>query len=72
VSIIITNISGDNRGNARYALYINEQEICTFEHYRPDGLSECLLRASKAVERQREKESRELVKKLQAMKDGRE
>ena len=54
-----------------YHLFINEEFICEFEHKPTNGLAMCLLEASKAVERHKWAQEKELVEKLYAM-DGRQ
>lgn len=40
-------------GERTYEVRINSRVITTFRHRRGDGLGQCLLAASKAVERQK-------------------
>ena len=44
----------DSAGEHTYEVRINKQFITTFTHFRSDGLSECLRRASIAVDESRE------------------
>lgn len=56
MAIIIQNVSElseDGKGLHKYHVYINKQFICEFWHTREDGLAECLIKASKAVELQK-------------------
>ncbi len=62
--ITITNIgpqTKDPGGLRNYEVRINRELICTFNHYRRDGLAECLRLASEAVK---------MRDKLQEEKDG--
>ena len=43
----------DKLGVRTYEVRINANVVCTFKHRRADGLGICLLKASKAVERQK-------------------
>ena len=43
----------DKLGVRTYEVRINANVVCTFKHRRADGLGMCLLKASKAVERQK-------------------
>lgn len=60
MSIIITNVSPPNTpadGLHHYVVRINNGPvIAEFDHYRPDGLADCLLRAAYAVKRNSETE----------------
>lgn len=40
----------DPGGERTYEVRINGRVICTFRHYRREGLAECLRRAAEAVE----------------------
>lgn len=40
----------DPGGERTYEVKINSKVICTFQHYRREGLAECLRRAAEAVE----------------------
>ena len=56
ISIIITNITqpGKHKEDS-YQIRINHTIICEFTHERKvDGLADCLLQASKAVDKYRE------------------
>ena len=50
--IAIVNVDKNPRktGIHEYEVRINHDVICRFTHYREDGLAECLLLASQAVE----------------------
>lgn len=50
MSIIIHNIGGDLLGVCEYEVCINQRQITTFKHNRPDGLTVCLQKAAKACE----------------------
>ena len=43
----------DKLGVRTYEVRINANVVCTFKHRRADDLGMCLLKASKAVERQK-------------------
>ena len=53
MSVVITNVS-DHNGDTEisdYVVRINcDPPIATFEHWRRDGLAECLRRAADAVD----------------------
>lgn len=51
--IAIVNISPPGTERCKYEVKINFKKIATFEHFRPDGLAECLRKAFKAVEKER-------------------
>jgi len=48
--ITIRYDSGDPHGDCTYQIKFKDEIICKFEHYGPDGLSECLQKAAAAVE----------------------
>lgn len=53
MGIIIQNMSGEDFGNDvinKYQVRINTKVIAEFEHWRKDGLAECLRKAADAVE----------------------
>ena len=40
----------DSGGLRNYEVRINDRVICKFQHYRRDGLAECLAIASEAID----------------------
>ena len=61
----------DKLGVRTYEVRINANVVCTFKHRRADGLGMCLLKASKAVERQKwEQASRILDIANRELRDG--
>jgi hypothetical protein len=55
--IAIVNVGGGNAedimGIRNYEVRVNHEVIATFQHRRSDGLGQCLLAASRAVEKQK-------------------
>lgn len=54
----------DPMGWRTYEVRINRRVITTFRHKRADGLGQCLLEASKAVERQKWMDLADLLLKV--------
>lgn len=51
IAIVNVGPQDKNPGGLRnYEVRINHKVICTFTHYRRDGLAECLRKAAEAVE----------------------
>lgn len=50
-------------GERTYEVRVNRKVIATFRHKRSAGLGECLLAASKAVERQKWEQARAIIQK---------
>ena len=58
MSIIITNITEGNGSPDRYAVRVNQDLICYFDHTRAiEGLAQCLRDAADAVDSERNKMS---------------
>ena len=49
--IAIVNVGGDQLGVCKYEVRINKKVVGEFEHNRVDGLTVCIEKAAKAVER---------------------
>jgi hypothetical protein len=51
--IAIVNIDENPRafGEHLYSLRINQRELCKFKHKREDGISTCLMKAAKEIEK---------------------
>ena len=54
--IIIQNQDIRRNGQTRYTIHINNEFIAEFWHTKKNGLGRCLLEASKAVEKDNEKD----------------
>lgn len=54
----------DPMGWRTYKISINSYVITTFQHKRSDGLEVCLLKAAKAVERQKLEDVANMVRKI--------
>ena len=61
MSIIIKNIGGNPLGYCKYEIRINDKLIATFGHWRPDGLSKCLMEAARAIERQQWEDAHRII-----------
>lgn len=51
MSIIISNISEEysRDGEQLYEVRINDIQLSTFNHYSPDGMATCLIKAAKSI-----------------------
>lgn len=58
--ISIVNTGETKNKKSKYIVKINNELITEFFHERKDGLSACLLEASKAVERKKWKDLQEI------------
>lgn len=61
MAIIIQNMGGDMDGECEYRLSINNQTIAYFNHYRPDGLEKCLIKAAAAAKKAHKDETAMLM-----------
>lgn len=65
--IAIVNVSNEDvspLGINQYELRINQDVICTFEHDRTKGLSDCLIQAAKACEKHKWEKAEKLLSTL--------
>lgn len=67
--IAIVNKKLTPEGISTYNLYINEDFIVSFKHKRSEGLAVCLKKASEAVEKQRNEDIHEIIKKIGGLDD---
>lgn len=56
--------TADELGWRNYEIRIGPKVITTFRHVRVDGLAKCLLKASKAVELQQQKDASRVLLRL--------
>lgn len=59
----------DPLGWRTYEVRINREVIARFRHKRADGLSRCLLEASKAVERHKWEAAAEILREINEAND---
>ena len=71
--IAIFNVSnGDTTKKQTYNLQINNDLICTFQHFRSDGLAECLRSAADAVDKSRYQDEMDMHDRLIKLKQYKE
>jgi hypothetical protein len=65
MSIIITNIGGNQIGVCRYRLSINTRVITEFEHDRTKGLAVCLRKAADAIDKSNWERAKQIIEQAQ-------